>query len=226
MISLCCPTRGRPDNIRRFVASALGQAFMCHNVECLFYVDEDDPSPKPDIPKELMAYCRFIVGPRITLSECTNQCAKEAKGEILGYMGDDIIFRTEDWETYVEDAFEESKDKILLVYGRDGYQDEKLATHGFVSRRWYETLGYLVPPYFVSEYSDTWLTQIAQSLGRLHYIPELYTEHMHPIAGKAAWDKTHEERKARGDAAKVGELFDRLLPKRLEDFHKLKRLLA
>jgi len=238
VISLCCPTRGRPDNVLRFVMSAIDNADQPNSVECIFYVDEDDPTLDNPLSffynwsnlrgGSLKRYANktlLHIGDRILLSECTNVCSKLATGEILGYMGDDIIFRTKGWDTLVKTAFDSYHDKIALVYGRDGYQDEKLATHGFISRKAYEILGYLVPPHFVSDYSDTWLFEIYQSLGRLHYISELYTEHMHPIAGKADWDQTHKERLARGENVKPWDLYAKLLPERLADFQKLKRSL-
>ena len=169
MISLCCPTRGRPDNVRRLVSSAMATATCPDEIECVFYFDDDDGASRPLLAdRGLIDEERVIVivGPRTVLSECWNRCAERARGEILQHCGDDIVFRTREWDTLVAQAFEAVPDRILLVYGRDGIQDQNLSTHGFVHRRWVDTLGYLCPPYFSSDWNDTWLFDVAGAIGR------------------------------------------------------------
>ncbi|MDZ7742993.1 MAG: hypothetical protein U5Q03_14975 [Bacteroidota bacterium] len=107
---------------------------------------------------------------------------------------DDIRFRTPGWDAMVRTAISQYDDRIVYVYGRDGINDEAMATHGFMHRRWYEALGYFTWPEFTSDYGDLWNHTIAEKLGRLHFIPELYTEHLHPAVGKAPVDETHRER--------------------------------
>ena len=107
---------------------------------------------------------------------------------------DDIRFRTPGWDEAVIEAFEKYDDKIVYVYGRDGIADERMATHGFMHRRWYEALGYFTWPAFSSDYGDLWNHTIARKLDRLHYIEEVYTEHLHPAVNKAELDATHRDR--------------------------------
>jgi hypothetical protein len=92
------------------------------------------------------------------------------------------------------DRFEQFPDRIVLVYGRDGIHDRNLATHGFLHRRWVDTVGYFVPPLFASDFNDTWLDEVARAVGRRQYVPEVYYEHLHPAVGKAPMDRTHQER--------------------------------
>ena len=114
---------------------------------------------------------------------------------------DDIRFRTDCWDRMVADVFELYPDRILYVYGQDGNPDNDwLATHGFMHRRWYETVGMFTWPGFSCDYADKWNTEIAQALGRKHFLPGMFTEHMHPAFGKAELDLTHQERLARGVA--------------------------
>ena len=42
-------------------------------------------------------------------------------------------------------------------------------THGFLHRNWVETVGYFVPPYFSSDFNDTWLNEVADMIGRKIY---------------------------------------------------------
>lgn len=194
MISLLVPSRGRSADFVNMMVSAFST--KRGEVEIVARFDDDDDENQFLLDVGLWPL-RMIVGPRSTLSSLWNECAVEANGEILMQCADDIRFRTPGWDLMVRDAFDSCPDRIAYVYGRDGIADERMATHGFMHRRWYEALGYFTWPEFSSDYGDLWNHTIAERLGRLHYIPELYTEHLHPSAGKGEWDQTHQERMAR-----------------------------
>jgi hypothetical protein len=185
-------------------------------VEVLVYADDDDPSDY-----EAKGCFRTVRGPRITLSDCWNRLADVAQGDILGMGADDIRFRTPAWDLRIRDMFDVFPDRICFVHGRDGIHDEKLGTHGFISRRWFETLGYFTWPAFPADYADTWLHELAGRIGRRVYVPDLLIEHLHPIAGKAEWDQTHFERLARGRASNVAQLWKDLEGQRIADAERL-----
>lgn len=174
------------------VETAYDNAWKPAQIEVVARLDDDDES----LPKYGMS---CLVGPRTTLSSYWNECAGSAHGELLMQCADDIRFRSEGWDHYVRKAFEGYPDKIAYVYGRDGIADERMATHGFMHRRWYEALGYFTWPEFSSDYGDLWNHTIAERLGRLHYIEEVYTEHLHPAVDKAPMDQTHRERVERDE---------------------------
>lgn len=222
MISILCPTRGRPASILRLADSVADTA--AGGYEIVLYVDDDD-QPTRDLLAGLPAPgspIRPIIGPRTVLSRCWNTCAAVARGDILMHCGDDIVFRTPGWDRMVADAFEQYPDRILFAHGRDGLRDQALGTHGFLHRRWVATVGYFVPPYFSCDYNDTWLTEVADAIGRRRYLPEVYTEHLHPDAGKAEWDVTHRARKARGAQDNVEALYNSLAHERAADAAKLR----
>lgn len=193
------------------------------DVEFVFYVDEDDDSSLDVISQH---DGKIITGPRVVLSEMWNRCAERASHDVMMHCGDDIIFRSDHWDSMVLNEFEQVPDKILLVYGRDGFQDEKLGTHSFIHRNWVDTVGYFVPPYFSSDYNDTWLNEVAVALGRRKYVPEIYTEHMHPAAGKGVLDITHQERLARHTRDNVEQLYADKQPERYADVKKLQAFIA
>ena len=227
-ISILLPTRGRPDNVERLVQSAEATVAAPTRLEFVFYVDDDDHATiRRLIDLEVRTRVRFVIrmGPRRLLSECWNECARHATNEIMMHCGDDIVFRSADWDQYVREVFDGVPDKIALVHGRDGFQDGKLATHGFTHVRWMDTVGYFVPPYFASDYNDTWLTEVADSLARRWYLPEVFTEHMHPVAGKGEWDVTHQERIERHRADDCDEIWRRTAPQRVIDIEKLRAVI-
>lgn len=225
MISLLTPTRGRPTNMLRLCRSAEETADNPNNIEIVFYIDNDDEISLNqfheicDIGFAINVYAQ--IGERILMSNMWNECYKIAAGSIYMYCGDDIIFRTEKWDKEIIEVFDKYNDKIVLVHGRDGFEEspnttnwnEQLATHGFIHRNWVETVGYFFPPYFSSDVNDAWLSAVAIALNRKVYLPDIFTEHMHPsIYGKegrpkANADVTHQERLIRGRKDNVQQIW-------------------
>ncbi len=191
MISILLPTRNRPANVTRLIESARKTA--AGRFEFIICVDNDDPT-RDQVLAQVTDDVRVLVTARQMLSKYWNECATVARFDILMQCGDDIIFRTEGWDREVIYTFDQIPDKIALVHGEDGIQHANIATHGFLHRRWMETVGYFVPPYFASDYNDLWLSEVADALGRRVYLPNIYTEHMHPVIGKSELDITHQER--------------------------------
>lgn len=222
-ISILCPTRGRPDNVRRLVESA--DATASGPVQFVFYVDHDDtcgpPERPPGVSDKIQAH--VTQGPRIVLSEMWNECAQCAAADVMMHCGDDIVFRTPGWDDRVLEAFEAIPDRIALVHGDDKF-NYGVATHGFLHRAWVDAVGYFCPPYFASDYNDTWLTEVADGLGRRVEV-DVLTEHMHPCAGKAEWDVTHRERLARHKQEDCDRIWRDTAGLRAADVEKLRRVI-
>ncbi len=228
MISVLVPTRGRPHNMQRMVDS--GRATCSGYVEYVFYIDDDDTASR-DMAVQLHEQGGDVYwthGPRgtLNLSQLWNECYDIAKYDVFQHSCDETVYRTEGWDHAVLVAFEDWPDRIGLVYGRDGIHDQNLATHGFITRKWVNAVGYFVPPYFSSDYNDLWLHQVAQGIGRLRFLPDVFTEHMHPAVGKGPLDLTHQERLARHGQDEVDALWNQLFPKRQEDAGKLLTAIA
>jgi len=225
VISLLVPTRGRPDWVRRFLDSALERANG--EFEAVFYVDSDDPERDAyeTVFDEHPASTQHVIGERIVLSAMWNRCSDLAKGDILGHFGDDIVFQSDNWVPMVRRPFDESEDKILFVHGDDGHHNARFGTHGFVHRRWMETVGYFVPPYFSSDWNDQWLNDLANALGRRVHLPDLFTEHRHYVFGKAPRDATYAEREERGARDNVMQLYRDTAAERDADIAKLQAVI-
>jgi hypothetical protein len=203
MISLLTPTRGRLDGVSKLMKSAISTAEAPLEIEFVFYVDDDDDTydvliENPlhiGVPPEFRVPEKWVRGPRIVLSEMWNRCYEQAKGPYYYHMGDDNIFRTRGWDTQIYRAFEKYPDKILFVHGKDGSPHDAtgFGTHGVLHRAWVECVGYFVPPYFSSDYNDTWLNEVSRAIDRHMCLPYM-VEHMHPNFGKAELDLTHQER--------------------------------
>jgi hypothetical protein len=189
--------------------------------EIVLYRDLDDTTPIPAFSRPDVEL-KVVLGERILLSKMWNRCADVATGEILMQAGDDIVFKTKGWDDQVRRAFAAFSDRLVFVHGNDGVYGPKFGTHGFLHRRWVEALGYMSPPYFSSDYGDTWMNEVANAINRRVYLP-FVTEHLHPMAGKAEWDQTHKERLERGKQDNVEAIYRDLAPQRAEDVRKLER---
>ena len=196
-ISILCPTRARPSFCFDLVKTALDKAQDPLGLEFIFYTDDDDDASDNFFDNTLYfledEFVGFdpdkqvirLEGSRIVLSEMWNKCWEQSTSDIFFHAGDDIRFRTDHWDKIVIDSFNSIPDKIAFIFGDDGYEDRRdpnFGTHGFIHRNWTDTVGYFVPPYFSSDYNDTWLNDVSHEIKRRYKIP-IYTEHLHPAAG-------------------------------------------
>lgn len=219
-ISILCPTRARPENVKRLVASIAETSTV--QPEVVFYVDDDDAS----FPAALeYPDTKLMRGPRLTLSDCWNKLAQIATGEILMQAGDDIVFRTKGWDDQVRRAFAAFEDRLIFLHGDDKAYGAAFGTHGFLHRAWIEATGYFCPPYFSADCADTWLNEVANQIGRrvaLNFV----TEHLHPYRNQAGWDQTYEDAEQHRKSDKPLELYAQLAPERKAEADKLRALLG
>lgn len=204
MISLLCPTRKRPKEFLRFVQSAMTTAAV--NPEIVCYIDSDDNSYE-----NLEFLTLSVRGPRINMSDMWNKCAAVATGSILMMAGDDMVFRTNDWDTMIHQAFEDCPDKILMVHGDDGMPQNRgrFGVFPTIHRKWVDATGYFVPPVFTGDYADTWLNDVSNAIGRRKYLPYV-TEHLHPAWNKAPMDETYKDKLERDAILKPAHLYANL----------------
>ena len=187
MISICCPSRGRPELASRMVRTALETVSAKKNVEFLFYLNEDDNSLGQY--KILLDPSYYTVGPDQSTCFSWNQMAERSQGDIVMLAGDDIQFQTPNWDLEVEKAFDMFNDKICMIVPWDAngkgkgaeHKDKTVpvivgdepigAPHFFVHRNWINTLGYFAPPFFWHWYVDSYTQAVSRKLGRCVLLP-------------------------------------------------------
>jgi hypothetical protein len=218
-ISILCPTRGRPEQVKAMLASLEETSTVVPEV--VFYVDDDDDTFPTALP---YSNWNAVRGPRIVMTDMWNKCAEKATGEILMQSGDDMLFKTKGWDEMVRRAFACFPDRLVLVHGDDGAHGNRFSTHSFVHRAWIDAVGYFLPPYFSSDFGDTWLNDVFNAVNRRICLP-FVTEHLHPMFGKGQWDKTHQERLERHKRDNPEELYRQLEPERIADIRKVAALL-
>ena len=208
MISLLCPTRGRPKDALA-MADSVGNT--CRgDVELIFYVDDDDDT-WTETP--LGSFMSELYGPREGIGKAWNRLTMMAQGDILGMCNDDLRYDTEGWDIAIRDNM--FADGIGIVFANDGLKKGDHCAFPFVSRRWYETLGYFVPEHFGFFYHDTWLYDLAQRVGRIKYLPDIHITHWHNMGDQTA-------REARARAGNDGQIWNHTEHLRAQDADKLR----
>lgn len=193
-LAVVIPTRGRPENAARLaeafrVTSTLGALPV-------FVVDEDDPA----LPgyKELMrerAIDRlFIYG--VTeggqgLCMPLNYVARRWSTQVdyIGFMGDDHLPRTRGWDAQMAGELDSLEPRI--AYGNDLLQGANLPTAVFMQSRMIRAMGIMAPQCMRHLYLDNFWKHLGEQTGGLRYREDVVIEHLHPVAGKAAWDERY-----------------------------------
>ncbi len=206
------------------MSSAREMSLHPENLEFILFVDDDDLE-SAITAKQIGA--KIVIGPRnIIHSARWDKCLPHAAGELLFHANDDIVFRTKGWDKMLEDWFSTSTDKIWMVHGDDlGCQRSNFGCHPCVHRKWVETLGYFIPPYFDGEFGDGWVNDLANRIGRRKFLPFI-TEHMHYLFGKAKIDQTTKDYRERNDKQNPRAIYEEREAERIADSEKLRKCIV
>lgn len=179
MISLLCPTRGRPQQALDLYKSFLNT--QKNKNEILFCLQEEDPLLEEYITvfkkNEIKSY--FIINSMPT-TYIWNKLAKISKGDLLMLIGDDVIIKTNHWDLIVEECTKNFNDRIFVMTVDDGRENQTVpmrCPHPIVHKRWVETLGFFVPPFFSHRYIDAYLRELAIKLDRFIELKDVMFEH-------------------------------------------------
>lgn len=185
------PTRGRPASAER-LWKLFQETKTCEGTSILFAIDDDDPDRKAYEGLGLP----LTVAPRQRLAAMLNRLALEHATKpdapfAIGFMGDDHIPRTRGWDEIMLTKLQEMKTGV--VYANDLFQGSHLPATPFMSADIIRALGYMHPPTLVHLVIDAFWKEIAESIDRLAYMPDVIVEHLHPYANKAEWDALYIE---------------------------------
>lgn len=175
--SILCPSRKRPESLRRLIDSIISTTHSLDSIELLVYVDEDDFLTQPGNFAN-HSFVNFFRGPRLWMSLAQNVLFAQSSGSIIMACADDFVFKSHDWDVKVKEVFESKEDNFWLVYGNDlGKHAGKISTHFFLHRDWPSKVGYWVIPGRASLW-DLWVYEIATKLDRTIYLEAIQFEHL------------------------------------------------
>jgi hypothetical protein len=183
------PSRGRPHNIERLIEGWQATADDPLWAQLLVAVDDDDPAlPAYREATRRVAFAWLEVQPPAGCMPTLNRWATEyaASFDAIGFMGDDHLPVSKGWDSILATALAEVG--TGLVYGDDRLQGAALPTAVFITSCIITALGFMAPPTLGHLYADNYWLALGRRLGRIHYLPHLVIEHVHPVAGKAAMD--------------------------------------
>ncbi len=209
--SILIPTRSRPNNVERVLNSILDTSGDIKNVEVLFYYDEDDEIFKNELKRIIdvfhdFNFSFFTEKPGIVkYNNWWDYLYKKSVGKYIMHGGDDLVFRTKNWDIILSSGIEEqitkNGDRILLAGTWDGAEDHKdgcLITHSILTKDMVENLGYFTTGYFSSNFNDTWFTEIAKKIDRLYYRGDILIDHLHPFYNKGLNDDVYKKQQESG----------------------------
>ena len=193
-ISVLCPTRGRPENLRRLHDSI--RDTCTGPVSLHVYCDEDDPLlDKYDTPHHTGPDYEFAMKCHILANSC--------QGHIMMMCGDDAVFVTKNWDDALRACQKKYPDGIWCASFWDGttgkpeeydkvYNDKGEALmepkegtkfkathpHPAVTADVFNALGYVANPMFRHFSTDPWLTDMFKEIDRFQYIPKVRCDHL------------------------------------------------
>ncbi len=232
-ISLLVPSRERLNLKLTLLSSIITTVSDINNVELIFGVDEDDPTR--DIAYKIAAAMPFVKvvsiqnnGKFIGINKIWNQLVVHAQGDILGYIGDDMVFKTPDWDKEIITEFTDKlpDDQIKLVHCYDGFRTtDEICVNAFVHKKYVDIIGYLCREEFLINWSDQWMYQTFKAFDRVTYRPDIHIQHNHWVFGQRKRDAVADRMLSDNKDTISDNLWHSLVKERVDDVTKLGKYL-
>lgn len=169
LISVLCPSRGRPDSLARSIATLRSLAAYPERIEYLVAADPDDPDTC-DNARTIGAAC-WIAPERYGYHQLNlyyNELARLSGGDWLLLWNDDADMETPHWDSRIRDLPPE-----IIVADLQTAHSPHLCTFPAVRRAAVEVVGAFSP---VTCHCDTWWQDIARRLGAIRPV-EVHVNH-------------------------------------------------
>lgn len=234
-ISLLVPSRERLNLKLTLISSIITTVSDINNVELIFGIDEDDPTR--DIVYNISKAIPFVKvidiknnGKFIGINKIWNILCTAAEGNILGYIGDDMIFKTPNWDKEILEEFSGSNlpsDEIKLVHCYDGYRSrDEICVNAFLHKKYTEIIGYLCREEFLINWSDQWLYQTFKAFDRIKWRRDIHIQHNHWVFGNRKRDNVADRMLSDNKDRISDQLWFDLAPERINDINKLAEYLG
>lgn len=128
--------------------------------------------------------------PRMNLCPKLNVMSKVDKRSIIGFVGDDVVFRSKGWEEEVISWMEENHS---ICYGNDLLQGEDLPNNVFIDKSIIDILGAMVSPKVQHYYCDNFWKDLGLRIENIKYFPDMIFEHRHWSNEKSDKDDLYKE---------------------------------
>lgn len=199
MITILCPSRGRPREFKRMVESAIQTAHDPDNLRFMLFLGTDDPS-LGTYSRDLKNVTIFVGQPwsAVMASNYLYTKAKELLPQTRLFMvgADDMVFSTPLWDKALMDEYDKCDSKIHVYCLRDS-RDVNGTPHPIVTAGFANALGYFLPPIFLHWFVDSWVVDIAKANGCFTHLKDYLLIHDKP-SDRGIKDETHNRIRAMG----------------------------
>ena len=160
MITLLCPSRERPQSLKRSIDTLLSNAAHPVLTEVLVYLDDDDLSNYESIPST-----KYVRGPRYGYANLHTAISKHliplATGRWLFLWNDDAYMKTKHWDRVIED-----QDTDNLLFPGHNHPDHELNVFPVIPKKWVDVAGWSK-----NGANDTWWQVVAKMIDREVKVP-------------------------------------------------------
>ncbi len=205
-IAMLVPTRKRPEGIKRLVESACGKAM--HPGRVIFYllVSQRDARTLDMVEKLRNTGHKVIVidEPKdkavpVNLSvlwNCLYAVASSGDGHCCyGFFGDDVEFRTNNWDGMVVEEFRRREGKPWMIrVNESGNNPRKNATLFFTNGKLHSVSGLYMPEQYIQTYMDTWWDELCQGAGCYSFLEHVVAYHHSIVLQRAPVDENYIEK--------------------------------
>ena len=182
------PTRGRPEQLMRFLKSVEDTQGLYGLKELLLIFDTDDFHNYSFVDKKNIT-CEIVSSTFGIQQKLNYAFLSRPNRAYYALLADDIVCRTNGWLEEIEKSLESGSE---VVYGNDLIQGKNLGTHPFVQGELVRKVGWFCNTRVNHWFFDNSWMEIGAARESLEYKESLIFEHMHPLAGKAENDSTYE----------------------------------
>jgi len=218
LIAVLCPTRGRPELLKKAIASFNATGSQTDLVEFWLMIDDDDDQTlamlESDWTKASEIPVHANIGSRpLTLADGTNQLWQAASNAgIYLLTTDDYLMQTPEWDRIVREAYAAGPTDRLSIYQLncpDRPSDDLILWT--VSAEWLNICGRFLAPYFPYWFTDMWVDHVATITGRKQKLPiDMIAQGDEDHGTQGIWRLDYWYR-----------LFHLLLCERVEEAHKI-----
>ena len=186
--SLIVPTRNNIEILSRFLDSIKRTASDINSIEIVLVMDTDDQLSKNFVFDGVNLH-KVVVAPGISASDLRIFGYNASSGQYVMLLTDDVVIRSEGWDSKILSEFSRFPDGIAMVHVNDLIFKEKFCPFPVVSRKYCQIVGGLSPEGYARYRIDDHIFNIFNMLGvlgkrRIVYRGDLIFEHVHYIINK------------------------------------------
>lgn len=209
-IAIIIPSRSRPHNIKRLHEQWYQVTNPKVQIDVYIVLDIDDNTQYERLSGFIYSFVDTdgVRGVVVPLNKIAIEIAP--KYDYIGFMGDDHLPVTQDWNVKMMDVLLKNGD-YAMVYGNDLFQKGSLCTQIIMDSKYIIKLGYFTHPSFNHLFFNTLWLHIGRKKNNIHYLDDVIIEHLHFVNNKAEKDELYKTNYSRHEMQKGSRIYKRLI---------------